>query len=71
MFATTEPHKILPTILSRCQRFDLKRIPFGAILENLASICKEEKIEAEEQALAVIAHKAMAECGTRSRFWIR
>ncbi len=58
MFATTEPHKILPTILSRCQRFDLKRIPFGAILENLKSICEKEGIKAEEEALAIIAHKA-------------
>ncbi len=58
MFATTEPHKILPTILSRCQRFDLKRIPFGAILDNLKAICKQEKIQAQAEALAVIAHKA-------------
>ncbi len=58
MFATTEPHKILPTILSRCQRFDLKRIPFGAILENLKSICEKESVRAEDEALAIIAHKA-------------
>ena len=58
LFATTEPHKILPTILSRCQRFDLKRIPYGAILENLREICKKEEIEFEEPALSIIARKA-------------
>ncbi len=58
LFATTEPQKILPTILSRCQRFDLKRIPFGAILENLRAICKKEELEFEESALAIIARKA-------------
>ena len=39
IFATTEPHKVLPTIISRCQRFDFKRIPIDAIIERIESIC--------------------------------
>jgi DNA polymerase-3 subunit gamma/tau len=58
IFATTEPHKVLPTIVSRCQRFDFKRIPIPDIIDRLHSICKQEEIEAEEEALFTIAKKA-------------
>src|SRR5438552_807211 len=47
MFATTEPEKILLTILSRCQRFDLRRIPSALIVKHLALIAKPEKVESD------------------------
>ncbi|HRD53832.1 MAG TPA: DNA polymerase III subunit gamma/tau [Flavobacteriales bacterium] len=58
ILATTEKHKILPTILSRCQVFDFRRIQIGDITRHLASIAKKEGIEAEPLALHVIAQKA-------------
>lgn len=57
IFATTEPHKVLPTILSRCQRFDFRRIPVPDILEHLKLICNEEGITADEESLLLIARK--------------
>src|SRR6202042_3739977 len=54
MFATTEPEKVLPTILSRCQRFDLRRIPAALITKHLAEIAKKEKVEIDEAALHAI-----------------
>jgi DNA polymerase-3 subunit gamma/tau len=63
VFATTEPQKVLPTILSRCQRFDLKPIPAGLIIERLASIARAENIKVSEAALACIAR--MADGGMR------
>src|SRR5213594_1926263 len=47
MFATTEPEKVLPTILSRCQRFDLRRIPVKLITAHLAEIAGKEKVQIE------------------------
>lgn len=58
ILATTERNKILPTILSRCQIFNFKRIEPASIVKQLQAICKEESISAEEQALHVIASKA-------------
>ncbi len=58
ILATTEKHKILPTILSRCQVFDFRRIQIADITRHLASIAQKEGIEAEAQALHVIAQKA-------------
>jgi DNA polymerase-3 subunit gamma/tau len=55
MFATTEPEKVLPTILSRCQRFDLRRIPSVLIVQHLAHIAKQEKVKIDEAALHAIA----------------
>ena len=57
-FATTEPHKVLPTILSRCQRFNLSRIPAELITAKLRSICQDLHIEIDEEAVALIAHRA-------------
>lgn len=54
-FATTEPHKVLPTILSRCQRFDLARIENSFITLKLSSIAKDLKKEVESKALDLIA----------------
>jgi DNA polymerase III subunit gamma/tau len=58
MFATTEPEKVLPTILSRCQRFDLRRIPAKLIVQHLAHIAKREKVKVTEPALHAIARGA-------------
>ena len=58
MFATTDPEKVLPTILSRCQRFDLRRIPVALITQHLAHIAKKEKVKIDEPALHAIARGA-------------
>ncbi|HVW21294.1 MAG TPA: DNA polymerase III subunit gamma/tau [Opitutaceae bacterium] len=58
VFATTDVQKVLPTILSRCQRFDLKPIAPELIVGRLKKIAKEEKIEVSEAALACIARLA-------------
>ncbi len=58
VLATTEVHKIPETILSRCQRFDFKRIDDKAIIGRLQYIAEQEKIQVEEKALEVIAHHA-------------
>jgi len=58
ILATTEKHKILPTIISRCQIFDFNRISVEDITKHLAAICKKEKIKAEEDALHIIAQKS-------------
>ena len=57
IFATTEPHKVLATILSRCQRFDFRRIAVPEIVARLSTICKEENIRADEASLLLIARK--------------
>jgi DNA polymerase III subunit gamma/tau len=58
MFATTDPEKVLPTILSRCQRFDLRRIPSALITKHLADIAKKEKVKIGGAALHAIARGA-------------
>ncbi len=58
IFATTEIHKVPLTILSRCQRFDFKRIPLAKIMEQLQRIVKAEKIEIDPEALLLISRKA-------------
>ncbi|NUM32617.1 MAG: DNA polymerase III subunit gamma/tau [Bacteroidetes bacterium] len=58
ILATTERHKIIPTILSRCQIFNFKRIEASEIVKQLKTICNNENIKADEQALHVIAVKA-------------
>lgn len=58
ILATTEKHKIIPTILSRCQIFDFKRITVQDAKEYLAYIAEEQGIEAEDDALHIIAQKA-------------
>ncbi len=57
IFATTEPHKVLPTILSRCQRFDFRRIPVPKIVERLREVCEIEGVEADEESLMLLARK--------------
>lgn len=58
ILATTEKHKILPTILSRCQIFDFKRITNNDTVEHLQEIVEKESIQAEKAALQVIAQKS-------------
>ena len=58
LFATTEVEKLPVTVLSRCQRFDLKRIPAPMLADHFAMICGKEGVEAEAEALAMIAAAA-------------
>jgi len=58
ILATTEKHKIIPTILSRCQIFDFKRIQIPEMITQMHQIAKDEKIKVEEDALHLIAEKA-------------
>ena len=58
ILATTEKHKILPTILSRCQIFDFKRISINDTVEHLQEICSKENIQSDTESLQVIAQKS-------------
>ena len=58
IFATTEVNKVLPTVISRCQRFDLKRIPTNLIAERLALIARTEGVQISSSAIDVIARAA-------------
>lgn len=58
MFATTDPEKVLATILSRCQRFDLRRIPTALIVKHLGEIATKEKVIVDQAALYAIARGA-------------
>ncbi|MCQ2182250.1 MAG: DNA polymerase III subunit gamma/tau [Bacteroidales bacterium] len=58
ILATTEKHKIIPTILSRCQTYDFNRISVPDIVRNLKEIASKENIKADDKSLHVIAHKA-------------
>ena len=58
ILATTEKHKILPTILSRCQIYDFERMTVRNTIDHLKTVAEKEGIQFEEQALAVIAEKA-------------
>lgn len=55
VLATTEPHKLLPTILSRCQRFDFRRLSHSAVVTKLMRVCQEEGIAIEALSLGLIA----------------
>ena len=56
ILCTTEPHKILPTIISRCQRFDFRRLTSESMVDRLRLICDMEGIEADTSALKILAH---------------
>lgn len=58
VLATTEIHRVLPTILSRCQRFDFRRIPVTALVGRLQEIADAEKVSAETEALNILARMA-------------
>jgi DNA polymerase-3 subunit gamma/tau len=55
ILATTEPHKLLPTILSRCQRFDFRKLSHGVVVSKLMRVCEDEGISVEPQGLGLIA----------------
>lgn len=63
IFATTEPNKVLPTILSRCQRFDFSKVSDPDIVYRLKQICEAEKIDADDESLSLIA--SLADGGMR------
>jgi DNA polymerase-3 subunit gamma/tau len=58
ILATTEVHKILPTIMSRCQRFDFHRISQTAIMKRMTHVCKEENLTITQESLRLIARSA-------------
>ena len=58
IFATTEPHKLPDTIVSRCQRHNFRRIPAARILERLKQICGAEKVRISDRSLSVIARQS-------------
>lgn len=58
LFATTEVNKIPVTVLSRCQRYDLAAIPPERIAETLAEICRQEGVQADQEAIALVARRA-------------
>ncbi|QEL24475.1 DNA polymerase III subunit gamma/tau [Bosea sp. F3-2] len=58
IFATTEIRKVPITVLSRCQRFDLRRVEADVLVDHLAGICKAEGVDAEQEALAAVARAA-------------
>jgi DNA polymerase-3 subunit gamma/tau len=58
VLATTEPHKIPATVLSRCQRFDFRPIPLGDMMDRLRKIAAEERLEVEDPALELIARQS-------------
>ncbi len=58
LFATTEVNKVPVTVLSRCQRFDLRRIPADLLAAHFAHVCEAEHVEAEPEALALVARAA-------------
>jgi len=58
VLATTDPEKMIPTILSRCQRFDFRPVPVAELAARLDEVCRDEGIEADEAALEAIARRA-------------
>ncbi len=63
VLATTEPHKVLPTIISRCQRYDFTRVPFEEIVDRMNEIVEKEHLHVEKDALKLIA--SLADGGMR------
>jgi DNA polymerase III, subunit gamma and tau len=62
IFATTEPHKVLATITSRCQRYDFHRIPIKQIIEQINNITPKEHITFDDAAIFLVAKKRMEVC---------
>jgi DNA polymerase-3 subunit gamma/tau len=58
IFATTDPHKVLPTVVSRCQRYDLRRIGLKELRQHLAEAARAEKVSLSDDAIALIAREA-------------
>lgn len=58
IFATTEPHQVPPTVLSRCQRFDFRRIPTLDLVKTIQTIAEKEKLEIDQDAAYILARRA-------------
>jgi DNA polymerase III subunit gamma/tau len=58
VLATTDPQRVLPTIISRCQRFDFRRIPIAAMVSHLQTIARQEAIAIDDEAIALVAQIA-------------
>ena len=71
IFATTEIRKVPVTILSRCQRFDLRRVSTEQLATHLQSICERESISADSEAITAIARAAEGSVRIRCRFSTR
>ena len=71
VLATTEPHKIPPTIVSRCQRFDFRRIPLEAAVDRLAYVCEQENIDCPRKPSSSSPAAPPAACATPSTCWSR
>jgi DNA polymerase-3 subunit gamma/tau len=71
VFATTEIRKVPVTVLSRCQRFDLRRIDSDVLMTHLSNILAKEGVQAEPEALGMIARAAEGSVRDRSRCSIR
>ncbi|MGH9198111.1 MAG: DNA polymerase III subunit gamma/tau, partial [Acidimicrobiia bacterium] len=59
VFATTEPHKVLQTLLDRCQRYEFRAIDSEALAEHIVSVCESEGVVVDEEAIAVISSRAL------------
>ena len=70
VLATTDPQRVLPTILSRCQRFDFRRIPLDALERHLTWIAEQETIAIKPEAIHVVAQRSKAACGMQKACWI-
>jgi len=71
VLCTTEAHKIPATISSRCQHFSFRSVDFDEIVARMAWICEREGIQADAEALAVLAQAGEAACAIRCRRWTR
>ncbi len=58
ILATTDIHKVLPTVISRCQRFDFQRIPFGAMVAHVEAIAQQENVSVERAGIEALAKRA-------------
>jgi DNA polymerase-3 subunit gamma/tau len=63
VLATTDPQRVLPTIISRCQRFDYRRIPLEPMLAHLRAIANQEEININDEALRLVAQISQGGCG--------
>jgi DNA polymerase-3 subunit gamma/tau len=69
ILATTEPHKLPATIISRCQRFNFKRVGYDDMMKRLEEICKSEKIKVAKEVWNALSTKATAACATPKACW--
>ena len=69
ILATTEPHKVLPTVLSRCQRFDFRRLSQSAVISKLELICNKEEIHIQSDALRLIAKVTTGSLRDAENLW--